>query len=618
MLTHKIGMLWIGGSLSFLERLCVQSFLDAGHEVRLYSYDTIGNVPDGTIRADASRILAGPPFIRHARTNSLALHSDLFRFRLLARESDIIWADTDAYCVRPFQPQEGHYHAFQAPGSVNGGVLALPQDSETLLALNQLTETEYPIPDWFPPRQRKALQENPVHVSELPWGVWGPTAVNHYLHQTGEIRHSLPQEVLYPIGFAERGRMINPSGPRLENFGPETASIHFYGSRMRRMLTRRHNGIPPKGCLIDQLLIRHGIRVEDGPLPPESPAPETPASTPAKPKKVAVKKTKVLAITCMKDEGVFIPEWIAYHQSIGFDHFLIFTNDCSDGTDLMIKRLEELGIATHRDNTRGENQRASYQIRAFRRAMREPIYQTHDWAMILDVDEYLNIHAGDKTLSALLAAVPQADTISVTWRLFGNADVENFTPDFLTETFDRAAPLHCPRPAQAWGIKSLFRTNAFERLGTHRPLIPKDGNWDAVNWVNGSGQPMPERYRELTKGNWRSSPDCVGYDLAQLNHYALRSRQSFLLKSLKGTVHGGIDRNLDYWERMNRNEEQDLSIKQTLPSMRAHHQRLMADPELARLHKAACDWHRDRIVEALKIGPIKAMYDDLGKKGSAA
>lgn len=619
MLSHKIAMLWIGGSLSFLERLCVQSFLDAGHEVRLYSYDPVGNVPEGTVLADARDVLAGPPFLRHARTNSVTLHSDLFRLHLLEQESDVIWADTDAYCLRPFRPQDGHYHAFQAPGSVASGVLALPPSSETLQALADLTRTEYPIPEWFPPREKRALRAAqdagaPVHVSELPWGVWGPTAVNHFLKKTGEIRFALPQEVLYPVGFAERGRMLDPNGPRPEDFGPETASIHFYGSRMRRMLTRRHGGIPPEGCLIDRLLKRHGMRAEDAPLPPEAPAAPQPARKPRPP----ARDPKFLAITCMKDEGVFIPEWIAYHQSIGFDHFLIYTNDCSDGTDLMVQRLQELGIATHRDNTRGANQRASYQIRAFRRALKEPVYHAYDWAMIMDVDEYLNVHAGRKRLRDLVDAVPQADTISLTWRVFGNAGVDAFTPDFLTETFHRAAPLNCRRPAQAWGLKTLFRTGAYERLGTHRPLAPVGGDWDAVTWVNGSGTPMPDRYRELTKGNWRSGTDSVGYDLAQVNHYALRSRQSFLLKSLKGTVHGGIDRNLDYWTRMNRNEEEDLTIAPALPAMRAHHDRLMSDARLAELHAAACDWHRGRIAEAMKIEPIVQMYDTLAGKEETA
>ena len=33
----------------------------------------------------------------------------------------------------------------------------------------------------------------------------------------------------------------------------------------------------------------------------------------------------------MRNEAPFILEWIAYHRAIGFDDFLIYSNDCSDG-----------------------------------------------------------------------------------------------------------------------------------------------------------------------------------------------------------------------------------------------------------------------------------------------
>ncbi|MBW0157095.1 glycosyltransferase family 2 protein [Sedimentimonas flavescens] len=615
MALHTIGMLWIGGPLSYLELLCIQSFLDVGHPVRFYTYGDVPNVPEGVEIADAAAILPGPPFLRHTRSGSLSLHADLFRLRMLAQDDGIIWADTDAYCLAPWRPRAGHYYAFQDEQSVASGVLALPHSSLTLSELLASTQDPTAIPEWFPKRQRIALEAarasgSPVHVSDMPWGVWGPTAVTHFLRKTGEIDNALPPEVLYPVSFQDRGKMLRPDLISLEDFGARTTSVHFYGSRMRRMLQRRHAGVPPNGCLIDQLLKRHSITPSQAPLPAERKA-ETvlhSATTATKSRK----RETFLAVTCMKDEGAFIPEWIAFHQAAGFDHFLIFTNDCSDGTDLMVRRLEELGIATHRDNTRGPNQRASYQIRAFRKTLNEPVYRSHDWAMILDADEYLNVHCGARTVQDLVAASPEADTFSLTWRVFGNGGIKHYAREFLTEQFHRAAPLDCPRPAQAWGLKSLFRTKAYERLGTHRPLVPNGGDWDSVNWVNGSGKPMPERYRELTRGNWRSGPDSVGYELAQVNHYALRSRQSFLLKSLKGTVHGGIDRNADYWRRMNRNEQEDRSISALLPKMREYYANLMADPVFSKLFDSACEWHEQRIRDALAIGPIAELYEALG------
>ena len=55
-------------------------------------------------------------------------------------------------------------------------------------------------------------------------------------------------------------------------------------------------------------------------------------------------------VTTMKNEGPFILEWIAYHLSIGFTGFTVFSNDCDDGTDQIIVRLQELGVACHVEN----------------------------------------------------------------------------------------------------------------------------------------------------------------------------------------------------------------------------------------------------------------------------
>ncbi len=39
-----IQSLWIGNPLSKLERLCIQSFIDHGHEFHLYTYATVGSL----------------------------------------------------------------------------------------------------------------------------------------------------------------------------------------------------------------------------------------------------------------------------------------------------------------------------------------------------------------------------------------------------------------------------------------------------------------------------------------------------------------------------------------------------------------------------------------------
>ena len=54
---HQIAMLWMRGQLSFLEQLCIRSFIDAGHHVVLYSYEPVDRVPEGVECRDADLIL---------------------------------------------------------------------------------------------------------------------------------------------------------------------------------------------------------------------------------------------------------------------------------------------------------------------------------------------------------------------------------------------------------------------------------------------------------------------------------------------------------------------------------------------------------------------------------
>ncbi len=308
------------------------------------------------------------------------------------------------------------------------------------------------------------------------------------------------------------------------------------------------------------------------------------------------KSQRYLVLTCFKNEAPFILEWVAYHRAIGFDDFLIYTNDCDDETVPMLDRLSQLGLVTHRDNTQKEGQRDGHQARAFLKAVHDPMYLQAEWCAILDADEFLNVHVGDRTVQDLTAAVPDANTISLTWRVFGSGGHVDYVPDFVTRQFRRAAHPFSPRPAQAWGMKTIFKTASYERLGAHRPRTPTDDDWSKINWVDANGRQMPE---EFHTENWRHNRDTYGYDLAQVNHYAVRSHQSFLMKQLRGRVFGGREMDLTYWNWMNRNEEVETSISALQRSMKRGFNQLMRDPELAALHTQAIATHQAQIAEVM-------------------
>lgn len=300
-------------------------------------------------------------------------------------------------------------------------------------------------------------------------------------------------------------------------------------------------------------------------------------------------------VTTMKNEGPFILEWLAYHRAIGFDDIIVYTNDCTDGTDTMLQLLERKGIVQHREN-RFRDMDLPPQHAALQSAEHEPTLKAAKWITCIDVDEYVNIKTGDGTLDALFDAVPDANMIAMTWRLFGNGDVHDYVDRPITEQFLRCAPEFARKPHQAWGFKTLFQNiGLFKKLGVHRPKGLNPQLWEDINWVNGSGQPLP---REMYRNGWRSTIETYGYDLVQLNHYAVRSAESFLVKRDRGRVnHVDRDQGLAYWFRMNNNFEEERSILSRLPRMQAELERLMSDPEIAAAHHHSVACHRAKIDE---------------------
>lgn len=269
---YRVAALWIGGPLSFLEQLCLISFVHAGQHITLYTYEDVPNVPPGVEVADANTILPMTGYLTHSRTGSPALHSDVFRYHLLAKCDRTIWADTDAYCCKPFTTPNGHFYGWESKKHVNGGVLGFPKDSETLRLLLEHTSDEATIPTWYGEEYTRELEAKkaagtPVLAPDQPWGVWGPHAITHYLHVTGEVKYALPRGALYPVPYKDRRLILRPGWDGSEMITDETFSIHFYGRRMRRRIVSHEGGIPRPRSLFGQLLKRHGIDPRLAPIP---------------------------------------------------------------------------------------------------------------------------------------------------------------------------------------------------------------------------------------------------------------------------------------------------------------------------------------------------------------
>lgn len=315
---------------------------------------------------------------------------------------------------------------------------------------------------------------------------------------------------------------------------------------------------------------------------------------PAPPRNLPGDSTGNVIVGCMKNEAPYIVEWVAYHRAIGVDNFLIYTNGCEDGTSELLDRLQEMGVLQHRNNDDWKGN--SPQQHALNQSLKEPVIRNAEWIIHIDVDEFMNVRTGDGTLDALFAAVPDATNIAMTWRLFGHDGVTELNDDFVIDQFESCAPKFCPKPHTVWGFKTMFRNiGAYEKISCHRPNKLREDFADRVKWVNGSGKDIT---KAVAQKGWRSSKKSIGYDLLQLNHYALRSAESFLIKRQRGrALHVDRSIGLNYWIRMDWCDYRDVTIKRNVPRLRAEYDRLLADPELARWHRHGMEWHRAKARE---------------------
>ena len=313
---------------------------------------------------------------------------------------------------------------------------------------------------------------------------------------------------------------------------------------------------------------------------------------------------KALAILGVKDEGAFLIEWLAHHRAVGFTDFLVFSNDCRDGTDTMLDRMAAMGWLTHVRNDGPHEEGPQWAL--LKAADKHPAKAAADWVMFFDIDEFVNIHTGNRTLPALLAALPQADAIPLTWRMFGNGGVIEYTDQPVTETFTQAAPATLVWPWRAQLFKTLFRNDGrWRKLGVHRPKSPAPGT--SARWFDGSGVEQPDLaqgqriFSDYTRNN---------YQLAQLNHYALGAMESYLVKCDRGRANreaSGFD--MGYWVERNLCQVEDRSIL-ALESA-AIRAELLADPVLGPLHQQAVAWRKARFTALMQDESQRALFGRL-------
>ncbi|MGB0798556.1 MAG: glycosyltransferase family 2 protein, partial [Planktomarina sp.] len=305
---------------------------------------------------------------------------------------------------------------------------------------------------------------------------------------------------------------------------------------------------------------------------------------------------RFLVTTCMKDEGPFILEWLAWHKSIGIQDYIVFSNDCTDGTDEMLDYLAAKGELRHLENPAVMMGSAKFQPIALNTTHHMREMQGADFVISIDVDEFINIRAGKGHMNDLLAETGPFDALSISEINHGTNYNVQYERGLVTEQFPHHQ-MEWPGQRKARrGVKTITRiSDRVGKIRNHRPDFRPDA--EGVVWLDGEGRETDHFIFDGTQNGHNSRGT---YGLAVLDHFALRSAHSYLVKMFRGDV-VVKDKMVSqrYFRNRDMNGKHSSTFERQQEAFQAKLQEYMSDPKLKAIHDACCQAHEDRIAELL-------------------
>ncbi len=179
---------------------------------------------------------------------------------------------------------------------------------------------------------------------------------------------------------------------------------------------------------------------------------------------VAGRRTACILATA-RNEGPYLLEWLAYHRSVGFEHFFLYTNDNDDGSDALLSALARVGVITWIRNEPGTHYGPQYKAYAHALTMLPHILE-YRWTAILDLDEYFCFDTrmfGNVEDFLGFHETQPVDALALSWLIFAADARLAWAPGPTLERFARREAGANPH------VKTLFRTNRFWHAQAHFP-----------------------------------------------------------------------------------------------------------------------------------------------------
>lgn len=294
---------------------------------------------------------------------------------------------------------------------------------------------------------------------------------------------------------------------------------------------------------------------------------------------------KHLVFAAMRNEGAFLVEWVSWYKAMGFD-VLVGVNDCTDHSPALLQALADAGWLTWFEHTPKDGVPPKSSAHAAMR--RQQAVKDTDWLLICDVDEFLVLHVGDGSIGSFLDMMGR-DYLGMAfhWQCFGNAGWLQYRDVLVHQQFLRCGAGQ--RQVNAM-FKTLFRDPLrYKKYSDHSPF-DFDGVWgEGRNVIVDSERRVIDKFLTDPQPIRFSTVDQITHRNAQMNHYVIRSDESFALKRGIKSASAFKNRYTDqFYKARNVNGRKDGSALAHAARFDPVHAAVMALPGVARLHHLCC------------------------------
>jgi hypothetical protein len=229
---HQFNSFWYGNELSAVEWVCLKSFIEHGHKIRLFCYNPI-KVPHGVSVVDASEITARDEIFLFK--GSVTAFANLFRYKLVLKYGEW-WVDTDVYCLTDDIPECRYAWAHQDAELINNAILKFPPNDPVLHEINSAAHR--------------------IGRNIKVWGESGPCLLTKYLAASGCDDHFGKREEFYPIHWLETFLFWLPDYSDIIQDRCRGSFVHLWTSVFPQIGIDRYTQ-PPSGSFLERIYAPH-------------------------------------------------------------------------------------------------------------------------------------------------------------------------------------------------------------------------------------------------------------------------------------------------------------------------------------------------------------------------